>query len=196
MGYWRSAGILATCALAMTLLSGCIGYTLVKGGERTSLSPSMSVVPPQDWNRMSEDKVDYWTLDGAVLQRIIFVKGAEDGDMLWRAGADKEKAPRFRKGMNALEVAELVQATMANQKLQNIKFAELKPAPFAGHQGFAFDFTATLQKGLDIKGTARGAVVKDRLYLALYRGAALHFYDRSRGDFDKILTSLKIGQDG
>lgn len=184
---------LAGCVLAIGLLQGCVGYTLVKGGERTELSSSISVVPSRDWNRRSQDHVDYWTLDGAALQHIIFVKGIGDGDVLWHTSADKEKAPHFRKGMNAIEISELAQATMALEKLQKVNVAKLRPSTFAGHSGFTFDFTATTESGLDILGTANGAVVGERLYLAVYRGAALFYFDRSRDDYEKILASFRIG---
>lgn len=179
--------------LMATLLSGCVGYTLVKGGERTSIGSSVTVVAPRDWNRRTQDNVDYWTLDGAVLQQLIFVKGVGDDDVLWHTGGDPTKTPKFRKSMNAVEITELIHATMALEKLQNIKFAEVKPSPLGGHPGFSFDFTATTEKGLDLKGTGRAAVIDGKLYMAVYRGAALHFFDRARADYDKIITSIKIG---
>ncbi|MCZ6610436.1 MAG: hypothetical protein O7A66_10580, partial [Alphaproteobacteria bacterium] len=64
---------------ANLLLTGCVGYTLVKGGQKLELGQGLSVKPPRDWNRRTEGKHEIWTLDGPGLQYILFVKGIEDG---------------------------------------------------------------------------------------------------------------------
>jgi hypothetical protein len=94
--------------------------------------------------------------------------------------------------MTAIEVRELVQATMALEQYQKIQIADLKPARFAGHQGFTFHFTGTTSKGLDMRGRAVGTIVKGRLYMLLYRGARLYYFDRGLEDFEKIVTSTRI----
>jgi hypothetical protein len=94
--------------------------------------------------------------------------------------------------MSAIEIRELVQATMAVEAFQNVRITDLKPATFGGHPGFTFAMTMTSKQGLDMKGLARGAVIKDKLYMTVYRGAALHFFDRGFADYEKISASLRI----
>lgn len=184
-----------SCALALfasVLLAGCAGYSLVKGGKRVSIGP-MSVEAPRDWNHWrGADNMEFWTLDGAALQHILFVKGIGNDEVPWRTGGDPDSVPKFRKGMSAIEIRELIQATMANEDFQNIRIADLKPAIFGGHPGFSFAMTMTSKKGLDMKGVAQGAVIKDKLYMTIYRGTALHFFDRGLADYEKIAGSLRI----
>ena len=98
---------------AVLLLTGCVGYTLAKGGKRLELGQGIAVKPARDWNRVTIDKFEYWTLDGLWLQNILFIKGVEDGDRVFpssrRTGQDPDKDtfPKFRKGMTFLEVREL-----------------------------------------------------------------------------------------
>lgn len=184
------------CAIALfasALLAGCAGYSLVKGGERVSIGSAMSVEAPRDWNHWrGAGGTEFWTLDGPALQHILFVEGVSNDEVPWATQQNEEEAPKFRKGMSAIEISELIQATMANEELQNIRIADLKPATFGGHPGFSFTMTMTSKKGLDMKGIARGAVIKDKLYMTIYRGTALHFFDRALADYEKIAGSLRI----
>ncbi|MQA66796.1 MAG: hypothetical protein GEU76_13005 [Alphaproteobacteria bacterium] len=177
---------------ASVLMTGCAGYSLVKGGEHVSIG-SMSVQAPGDWNHWrGGDGTEFWTLDGPALQHILFVKGVGDDEAPWPTRGDRETVPKFRKGMSAIEISELVQATLANEELQNVRIVDLKPDTFGGHPGFSFTMTMTSKKGLDMKGLAHGAVIKDKLYMTIYRGAALHFFDRGLADYEMIAASLRI----
>jgi hypothetical protein len=188
---------LCSCAIALfasVLMTGCAGYSLVKGGERVSIG-SMSIEAPRDWNHWrGAGGTEFWTLDGPVLQHILFVQGIGNDEVPWSTGGDPDGVPKFRKGMSAIEISELIQATMANEEFQNTRITDLKPATFGGHPGFSFAMTMTSKKGLDMKGIALGAVVEDKLYMTVYRGAALHFFDRGFADYEKISASLRIGE--
>lgn len=180
------------------LLAGCVGFSLAKGGQRLNLGQGMSVQPAEDWNRWAVGKYEYWTLDGLNLQHILIVNGAEDGDRLTPSSLighrddPKEAFPRFRKGMSLLEVRELYEATLAREKAQKVVVTEFAPAKFAGREGFRFSFTFQNEAGLDLLGTATGAIIKDRLYMLVYRGTKLYFYDRHKRAFEQILSSVKI----
>ena len=182
----------------MLSLAGCAGYTLVKGGEKASIGSDLTVVPPHDWNRRSTAQAEFWTLDGVGLQEIVFVKGAADGEVLYpfpgtqNADSDNKGLPVFHKGMNAIEISELVQATMARESDQKLKVIDLQPASFASHRGLSFRFTFVTKDGLDMEGLAIGAVINDKLYMAIYRGTKLYYYDRGLADFEQMLKSVRI----
>jgi hypothetical protein len=188
--------LLRACAVALfmsALLTGCAGYSLVKGGERVSIGSAMSVQAPRDWNHWrSPDGTEFWTLDGPALQHILFLKGIGNDEVPWATKRNPDDVPKFRKGMSAIEISELIQATLANEEFQNVRIADLKPDTFGGHAGFSFAMTMTSKKGLDMKGIARGAVVKNKLYMTIYRGTALHFFDRGLEDYEKISASLRM----
>jgi hypothetical protein len=188
----RGAAVLSL----LFLLTGCVGFTLAKGGEKLDLGDGIAVRPAQDWNRLTVSKFEYWTLDGLDLQNILFIKGAADGERIAPSSLaqhrdpEEEAFPKFRKGMSFLEVRELFEATLAREKAQKVVITDVAPAKFGGQDGFRFDFTFQNVHGLDHLGTATGTIFKDRLYMAVYRGTKLHFYDRHKRDFDQILGSL------
>ena len=180
------------------LLTGCVGYTLVKGGEKLELGEGLSFKPPRDWNRSTNGKHEVWTLDGPRLQYILFVKGIEEGERIFPESArslaaeKKDTFPKFRKGMSLLEVSELFEASLARVKAQNIAIAEFAPARFGGKDGFRFTFTYRTKSGLNMRGIATGALRDGKLFMVIYRGTELFFFDRSKDDFEQILASLTI----
>jgi hypothetical protein len=180
---------------AAVLLSGCVGYTLVKGGEQLELGQGLSVKPPRDWNRSTEGKHEVWTLDGPRLQYILFVKGIEEGEQIFppsrgRTSSKKDTFPKFRKGMSLLEVRELFEASLARYNAQKIAIAGFAPAPFGGKDGFRFTYSYVTGPGLNMRGIAAGALIGDKLFMIIYRGTELYFFGRSKEDFEKILASL------
>ncbi|MEE8562677.1 MAG: hypothetical protein V3S92_03565 [Alphaproteobacteria bacterium] len=183
---------------ANLLLTGCVGYTLVKGGQKLELGQGLSVKPPRDWNRRTEGKHEIWTLDGPGLQYILFVKGIEDGGRIFPGPArrllapKKDTFPNFRKGMSLLEVGELFEASLARRGAQKIAIAGFAPAKFGGKDGFRFTFTYRTTAGLNMRGITAGALLGDKLFMVIYNGTELFFFDRSKGDFEKILASLTI----
>ena len=189
----RILGLLIAANLALT---GCASYTLVKGGQKLELSQGLSVKPPRDWNRATEGKHEIWTLDGPHLQYILFVKGIEDGERIFpgssRGLGAKDTFPKFRKGMSSLEVGELFEASLARRKAQKIAIAGFAPARFAAKDGFRFTFSYVTQGGLKMRGIAAGALLGDKLYMLIYRGTDLFFFDRDKADFEKILASLRL----
>ena len=182
----------------LLLLSACVSFTLVKGGKKLDLGEGVSVQPTHDWNRVKIDKFEYWTLDGLRLQNILFIKGVEDGERIApsslgaRSEPEKDTFPKFRKGMTFLEIRELFEATLARQKAQRVVISDFTPGPFAGRDGFRFAFTYVTSDGLQMLGTASGAILKDKLYMVVYTGTKLHFFDRGKRDFDHILASFTI----
>jgi hypothetical protein len=178
-------------------LGGCAGFTLVKGGEATDLGDGVSVQTPRDWNRLAINKYERWTLDGLRLQNILFVKGIEDGEaMVPRRGTteDKEKDtfPKFRKGMTLLEIRELIETTWARQENHRFQVTNFGPAKFGGKDGFEIKFTFDTKDGLEMRGWGAGAVVGDKLYMAIYSGTKIHFYERTAKDFEAILKSFQF----
>jgi hypothetical protein len=191
----RFLGVIVAAGL---LLTGCVGYTLVKGGEKLELGEGLSVKPPRDWNRTTQGKHEVWTLDGPRLQYILFVKGIEEGERIFPAPArglaaeKKDTFPKFRKGMSMLEVGELFEASLARYKAQKTAIAGFAPAKFGGKDGFRFTFTYQTVSGLNMRGIATGALREGKLFMVIYRGTELFFFDHSKDDFEQILASLTI----
>src|SRR5512134_2130844 len=136
----------AYCIVAILVLAGCAPLALVPP-ERQVVGGVISVQPGVKWNRLTASSfrgnVEVWTLDGPILNTLVFFTGVPEGEPLFTraaGAAQQEKPPVFRAAMNPLEVQELLEATMARYFQTTIAEARnLKPEPVANGQGFRFE---------------------------------------------------------
>lgn len=182
--------------LLLAVLGGCISYTLVPGGKVAKVGDVVTVLPGQDWNRSSSGHVEVWTLDGPGLQQILFVEGAKDGDYLFpvRGGRGNllDDLPRFTKGMSALEVADLYEATLTRAGAAEFTMHDLQPYKVGERNGFRFDFDCLSKDGLQLRGAAIGIVKDDRVYMAVYTGTRIHFFDKGWQDVQHIFETFRV----
>lgn len=189
----RLAAVLSLAVLA----GGCAGFTLAEGGKRVEIGDELSVRPGMDWNRIElRGKYEYWTLDGLGLQNILFVKGVEDGESIIyrrRTGdGEKNAFPVYRKGMTLIEIRELLESTWARRGYHRLRVTRFGPSPFGDRPGFEIAFTFDTKDGLEMRGLAAGAIVEDRLYMAIYSGTRIHFFDRGEKGFREIVRSFRF----
>jgi hypothetical protein len=61
-----------------------------------------------------------------------------------------------------------------------------------GEDGFRFDFSYVSEEGLNYNGIAAGAVRDDKLYLVMYIGTTLHYFEKYIEEVDYILKSIEF----
>lgn len=184
---FRAALVLTVVA---ALLAGCARYTLVEPKPRT-IADLYTVEPQTRWSAATDSKWEVWTVDGPGLEAIQFLTGLDDGEPLFRA-ADAQKRMTFRKTMSPSELAELLVDGLTSTGAQNIRVTNLRPQKFGTADGFRCELAFMTKNGLEKQGMAAGATIKDRLYLVLYTGAKLHYYEAHRNDAEKIIQSIRM----
>jgi hypothetical protein len=187
----KSCPILGICLLFIFLLGGCAQYSLVKAGSMTNVGNSLNVDPQIDWSMYSRNDTLLWTVDGPMLERVYFIPGIEHGKPLLNAANDK-KMPVFSSTMTPIEIMDLVEATLARLNALAITKENLKPAPFGKYEGFRFTFSYVSEDGLDYKGFAAGTVKDKKLYLIMYTGTNLFYFDKYVEQVEKIVNSVEI----
>lgn len=161
------------------LLASCFAMVRVGPGTVT-VRDALSVTSDGGWNRIDlpgRAAGESWTSDGLTLDLLTFFVGLKEGEPLAPAPRGSARKPAlFRASMLANEIVELFEEA-ATQDGSTFKLERLAPAPFAGAQGFRFEFSM-LRKSDDValRGIAWGAVVKERLYLVAFRAPRLHFF--------------------
>lgn len=191
--------------LALVLLagaSGCAGtnFALIEPEPTAVARSALTVTPPQPWNRLpttgNARHVEVWTLNGQLLDSIIFVGGLEDGQA-WvrRQRRELRQVPVFRSAMQPQEIAELIETSYRVQTGASIFNARaLKPATFAGTTGFQFDFDYLTANDVQHRGRAVGAVVDGRLYMAVLDAAATHYFNAAEPQFARLVQSARIAR--
>ena len=190
---------LRICALAMLLLAGCASYTLIKP-ERQTVGDVISVQPGVEWNKLGmheyQGKIEVWTLDGPMLNTLMFFTGVPDGEPLFTVRtqtAQQEKPPVFRATMNAIEIQELLEATAARYfQTTIVEGRALKPTPLANGQGFRFETRIVGRDEVERDGVFVGTIRNQKLYGAWFQGAKLHYYARYLPEFDNLVASAQL----
>lgn len=187
-------------ATALTV-GGCNTYTLAPAGKPITVASTLNATPEIDWSRYQKGNVETWTVDGPLLEDLSFFSGIEDGSPLapnsywWGRQTTTQsegKPPAFRKGMGSIEIAELVRDTYNRKGFQHFTIANIQPDRFAGQEGVRFDFTFVTKDGLDKEGLAVGAVIDDKLHIAIYTGAKEYYYAKYKDAVEQMLSSLTL----
>lgn len=189
----RSFPILGACLLYVLFLAGCAQYSLVKAGSVKGVGKGMQVAPRIDWSMSKNNNIVTWTVDGPILQKMFFFPGVEDGKPLLKLTRDDDqKMPVFSSTMTPIEVMDLIEATLSRMKAQSIKQEKIAPAPFGKLAGFRLNFSFVSEEGLDYKGFAAGTIHADKLYLILYTGTNVVYYDKCIEEVESIVESVEI----
>lgn len=175
-------------------------YQLVRVGTDHVGNGSLSVTPPRPWNKQrrlffdSVRWVEDWTLNGPLLDSMMFVTGLPGGKYLVEQRRSEERqVPKFRSNMTAPEITSMLEtAFRVRGGAIDFNTLGLQPRQFLGYPGFQFDFEHLDADEVWRKGRAVGAVIDGRLYLVLYDAARSHYYANALPDFEAIVTSARL----
>lgn len=186
--------LLLVLAGVVFIVAGCAHYSLVESGNRVDVGQGLWVESDVAWSRAKYRGAVTWTVDGPGLQQLFFFPGVDDGNPLLKpvAGNDSKAMPAYRVGMTFLEVMDLLEATMARENVHKFEKQNMHPVTFGGEDGFRFDFSYVSEAGLDYQGTATGAVKNNKLYLVVYVGTILHYYEKYSAEVDRIIKSIEF----
>jgi hypothetical protein len=179
---------------------GYSDYSIVRVRRVQVGDGTMSVSPPQPWNRhrpvFFEDirQVEDWTLNGTSLDGMSFVTGLKPGQSLIRQRrTDEQQVPKFRSGMTAPEIAAMVESLYrVRGGAVDFRTLSLQPRPFLGTNGFQLDYEHLDDDELWRKGRVVGTVINDRLYFILLDAAKLHYYEAALPDFEAVVSSARL----
>ena len=183
------------------LLSACTTLSQVDATQAVSMN-GLQVTPPTTWSQVTHTSITggahvvVWTKDGPALDKLCFIAGLEDNQSIHADRSGKPPEPRFHKWMTASEVMELFEAAYARPTGTPVIFnvGNLRPARFAGEDGFRFDFSFIDQADeVERKGIAAGTVHDGKLYLIFYHGARIHFFGKNLPEVEEIIRSAKLG---
>jgi hypothetical protein len=188
-------------ALALGMATPALaGYALMAANQPVQIGKSiLKVTPRGDWNRLGKRvgrNAESWTLDGLTLNDLTFYGGVASGAPLFRE-ADKvnRPLPHFSTTMLSPDIAQLFEGSyrIANDT-SLMAIDAIEPARFAGHDGFRFTYSFTLQSDeVKRKGEAIGALVGGKLYLITFEAPEIFYFDRDIERFRAIAATATLG---
>ena len=205
------AGRFLLTALVCLVLAGCGGgsglgygsgygyYGLIEPGSER-VARGMTVTPTIRWNRARRTFYDIpreenWTLNGPLLDNLTFIGGLESGKAIVRQRRRAERqVPRFRADMSPPEIASMIE-TFYRVRAGSVRFemTGLQPRTFLGQPGFQFDYSHLDGSEVERRGRAVGAVINNRLYMALLDGTRMHYFPAALPEFERIVESARLG---
>jgi hypothetical protein len=183
--------------LIVLLAGACGGPVLIKPDKPFSIGDHYTVEPQIAWSRLVRGNSEIWTVDGALLQQLRFIKGIEDGDKLFPSPAladgrrDRRKPP-FRGDMTPPEIREFFETSLSQAGAIDVRSKNLRPAAFGALAGFHFEFAFSFADGLPRRGLAAGAVKDKALHLIVYFAPEMYYFGRDRPRVDAIIRSIRM----
>jgi hypothetical protein len=176
------------------IVSGCAYYSLVESGRKVEVDQGLWVESEIPWNKAKQRGAVIWTVDGPNLQQLIFFPGIKEGKPLLKpvTGQDSDKMPTYMAGMTFIEIIDLLEATLARENVHQFEKQNIVSVTVGGEDGFRFDFSYVSEEGLNYNGIAAGAVRDDKLYLVMYIGTTLHYFEKYIEEVDYILKSIEF----
>jgi hypothetical protein len=178
----------------MAFLSGCATYSLVPANQAVDVGNGVKVTSEISWSKQDSPTVSgtVWTADGVELDALMFFTGVPEGKPLIKPDAVRAKELRvYKADMIPDDVMELLSSNFRQIGFDQIKTANLRPAPFGAAQGFRFDMDFVTKDGLQMKGMALAAQRAKTLNLILYTAPTEYYYDRYAGTVDKIFAGIQ-----
>jgi hypothetical protein len=170
-------------------------HRLMPAGEAAKVARSdMAVTPAIQWNKISQrpgDKAERWTLDGELLNDVIFFGGVEDGTPLLREVNRRESPlPHFSSTMLPTDIAPLLESTLRiTDHIVSFDVSRVAPATFLGASGVQFEYRMLGADDITRQGRAVGSIIDGKLYMITYAAPAEYFYARNLPDVDRIVAS-------
>lgn len=186
-------------ATALMLPSLAAANSLVAPGAASGIAKSgLSARPDGEWNRLSlreGKRVETWTLDGPLLNKVNFFGGIAPGETLVREFDKKRQPlPKVTPGMLVTDIPALLEATYrAQASVKRMDIDTLEPAEVGGGKGVRFTYRYVRgEDDVERKGEGVGALKGDKLYLAVFEAPALHFFDKDVERFRRLAGTLKF----
>ena len=186
----KTVGLRPLAVALAFALGACAQFTKV-GPDEVMVSDAIEVRTPIAWSRLVRHQNEIWTIDGTGLEELRFAVGIEDDTPAFALSGDA-KLPVFRSNMTPVEVAELVVASLSVIGFPDTETSNLRPVTVGGARGFRFELTTVAKDGLELQGFAVGTVRSEKLYLVIYSGAKLYYFDRYRPAVEKMIRSIRF----
>lgn len=191
--------VLVALAAASLSTAPALAYKLVPQNARVAVARSaMTVASPIDWNRQQARpgrNAEAWTLDGMPLNEVTFYGGIASDQTLFKEVSRKDRPlPRFAPSMLAPDVAQMFEASYRLAGGSALFAIDgIEPATFAGHRGFRFRYSFTLE-GEEVRrtGEATGAIADGKLWMITYEAPTIHYFDRNLADYRALVDSAQI----
>ncbi len=193
------ARLILAATIAMALAVPAHAHKLITPGLKDKIAKgAFSAAASSTWNRLDQKEGKYqeiWTIDGEQLNQIMFFGGVPVGQPLLKERNKKlDPLPKVAGNMLLPDIPILLERTYRTQYATTFMEIGLQePATFAGMDGIYFEYRFTpVDDEVERKGEAFAALKDGKLYLIAFEAPAIHYFDKSVGEFRNVVKSLRL----
>lgn len=148
---------------------------------------------PQTMTRHLHKGSQLWTRDGLLLDYMVLIPGVSNGGTLFKSRSKSLVYPAYQAGMLPNEIVELTESSLAklNGTDVAVSSANLRPFRLGAQRAVMFDLTLIGTDGPSRRGRAVAFVQDEALYLMLYVGTRLHYFDKH---WDSALATMNTAR--
>ncbi len=178
----------ALLLLLIALLAGCASPVIRPG--RHSID-GLEVSTPVAWSAQGKAGQRLWTRDGPLLNALRIFTDIAPGEPVFRGRmrGPKDEGTRFRLGLGAVEIEELIVEALRAGGLRNVHATDLRPARLDGKPGLRSEISCDSSTGLHYRGLLLAEGEDGSLSFLLYLAPAEHYFDNGRAAVEKIFAS-------
>lgn len=179
------------CFGLVLLLAGCANPLIKPGAQSID---GLALNTPVSWTDYGMRGQRLWTRDGVLLNALRIYTDIQPGEHVFRArerNSKKDEGARFRSGLSAIEIQEVILEALRANGLANVNADELRPTTLAGRSGFRFRLSFDSSDGLHYRGLVLGEGEDGSLSYLIYTAPAEHYYEQIVGAVEAIFTSLR-----
>ncbi|MBY8337918.1 hypothetical protein KYN89_12780 [Alteriqipengyuania sp. NZ-12B] len=192
------AFLLIASGLLMVPTVPAAAHKLIDAGETVTVAKSdLTVVPAIDWNRINErpgKEAERWTLDGELLNDVLFFAEVEDGDAIFRE-VDKRNSPlpRFSGNMLLIDLPDFLNSSMRIAKgHQTFSVDSVAPTTFLGQPGVSVSFSTVGNDDIRRRGRAVATIIDGELFMMTFEAPTIYFFERDLPHFEQLVASARL----
>lgn len=173
----------------LALLAGCASPVIRPGRHNVD---GLDVATPVAWTAQGKSGQRLWTRDGPVLNSLRIFTDIAPGEPVFRGRmrGPKDEGTRFRAGLGAIEIEELMVEALRAGGLRNVRSTDLRPARLGGKAGLRSEIACASSTGLAYRGMLLAEGEDGTLSFILYLAPAEHYYEHDRAAVEKIFASV------
>lgn len=190
-----SIGIACICLI---FTGDADAHKLIVANEAVAVAQSqLTVSPAINWNRIKirpGERAERWTMDGELLNDVLFFAGVENGKSLLRE-VDKRNSPlpRFSSDALLIDVPNFVEGSFRISKgYSKFEVLKVEPVKFLSEDGVRFEFSTLGSDDIVRRGRAVATIIKGKLYMMSYEAPEVYFYDRYGPHFEQLVASARL----
>ncbi len=185
----RSAIRVLMLASAAFLAVSCASPWIKPGVAQVD---GLALRTPVGWTAQSQGGRHLWTRDGVLLNALHIVVDLAPGQALFsNARSARDDGARFRAGMEAVELQELILEAMSAAGMRNVRALSTRPATIRGRAGFQSELQLDSTTGLHYRALLVAEGSGNSLTLLLFVAPAEFYFERDRAMVEGIFASIR-----